>query len=312
MTRRLRRTAALAATATAAMLALSGCLSFTADMTISSEAKGSGTVSIGLQKEAASLFGLTDLAAFEEGIGQQGSEVGAGDLLTGDCTSSETDTEFVQTCTFTDQEFTSQDDPWVIAKDGESIVFTMQSEAQEGQDELLGDASLGTIDVTVTFPGPITAVSGEGASQTGDTEAVVSAPLSGPFDITITSQSSGGGGLLRTLLIVAGVLLLIIVIAVVVFAVLRGRKGSAAPAAAAAPVADATVADAPVAAAPVADVTVADVTVADVTVADAPVADAPVADAPVADAGDTAEAAAPEAAAPDAAPDAEGDGQPPA
>lgn len=311
MTRRIRRTAALAATATAAMLALSGCLSFTADMTISSEAKGSGTVSIGLQKEAASLFGLTDLAAFEEGISQQGSEVGAGDLLTGDCTSSETDTEFVQTCTFTDQEFTSQDDPWVITKDGESIVFTMKNEAQEGQDELLGDASLGTIDVTVTFPGPITAVSGEGASQTGDTEAAVSAPLSGPFDITITSQSSGGGGLLRTLLIVAGVLLLIIVIAVVVFAILRGRKGSAAPAAAATAAAPLT--DAPVTEAPVADAAVADAPVADAAVADAPVADAPVADAP-ANAGDTTEAAAPDMAAPDAAPtqDPEGDGQPPA
>lgn len=252
MTRTLRRAAAMTATATAAMLALSGCLSVTADLDISSDAKASGTVSVGLQKEAASLLGITDLDAFTSGLSDQGAEAGVSGtdvLALGECTTSETDTEFLQTCTLTDA---TLDDPtgWSATKEGDTIVFTVVSEAQEGQEQLLGDASLGDLSITVTFPGPITSISGEGAAQTSDTEATVTGSLSAPLDVRITSESSGGGGLLRTLLIVGGILLLIIVIAVVVFAVLRGRSGSAPDAVAPAADADAAAAaEAPVEAA---------------------------------------------------------------
>lgn len=227
MTRTLRRTAALAATATAAMLALSGCLSVTADISLDADAKASGTVAIGLQKQAASLLGLTDLDAFASGLSDQGQDAGisgSGLLELGECTASETDAEFVQTCTFSDETL-ADPEGWSATREGDTIVFTMVSAAEGGQDELLGDASLGELSVTVTFPGPITSISGAGATQTGDTQATITGSLSSPLDVRITSESSGGGGLLRTLLIVGGILLLIVVIAVVVFAVLRGRSG---------------------------------------------------------------------------------------
>ena len=82
----------------------------TADLNIDSDAKASGTLAIGLQKQAASMLGMTDLDSFSSGITSEGSDAAGSVLSTGDCTPSETDAEYVYTCAFSGQAFTDPAD----------------------------------------------------------------------------------------------------------------------------------------------------------------------------------------------------------
>ena len=242
--RRITRAIALAATSGLAVLTLSGCLSLTANLTVDSDAKATGDLALGLQKQAAGMLGMSDLATFEEGL--QSEELtgdGGGVFESGQCTASETDTEFLYTCTFTDTAFaTSEDGPWTITKDGDVITFRLVNEGSGGTDDPAADmlgSSMGDMTVNVTFPGPIQSITGDGATKNSDTTATVKVPLSDPADITITSAASSGGGIGTILLIVGLALLAIIVIGIIVALVLRGRKSSASSAAIAAPMAGA-------------------------------------------------------------------------
>jgi hypothetical protein len=214
-------------------LALSGCIKLDATVAINSDAKASGVVGIELEKQAASFLGIDGLESFDSEMtsGSLTDESGLGGLT--DCSTSETETGYLYSCTFTDQEFTQDGELWTITREGDSIVFRMASEGQsstDGADALLGEASLGSINVDVTFPGVITEVSGEGAEKTSDTTATISGDLSDTLDVTITSESSTGGvpwSILIVLLVLLAVIILIIVVAVVMIS--RRRRAVAAP-----------------------------------------------------------------------------------
>lgn len=210
-----------------AVLSLSGCLSMTANLTIDSDAQTTGTFAIGLQKQAAGMLGMKDLDTFSSGITSPDVSNGTGDLLTtSDCTASETDTEFVYTCTLTDAELTSKDNPWTVTKDGDSITFHMVNQATSGQtaDELLQGGSLGALVVNVAFPGEITSVTGDFVTKNSDTSVTVSAALSDAVDVTVVSKSSGsGGGISTAILIILIAVIVIILIAVIAFLVTRRR-----------------------------------------------------------------------------------------
>ena len=233
-----------------AVVSLSGCLKLDADLTVNGDATASGTLAVEFQKEAAGFLGISDLASFEENF--SGEELGAEGLDNfTDCTTSETDAAYVYTCTFENEAFTEGDGPWTITKEGDLVVLRVVNEAQSGDDgALLGDANLGSITVSATFPGPITAVSGDAAEKTSDTTATISGSLTESIDASVTSESSSGGFALSALLVVLGalaVLALIVIVAVVLL--MRRRKG---PEAAAAPMADAAPMPDPTAAATIA------------------------------------------------------------
>ena len=231
---RTKRIAGLVGACALAIVGLSGCIKVDADITVNSDATGTGTFAFELQKEAAGFLGISDVEAFEAQMttGDLAGDSGLG-IFDG-CETSESDTGFVYSCSFTDTAFTDPDEgPWTIVKDGDSVVFTMKSEGQadaaatDGAD-LLGDASMGTITVDVTFPGAITSITGEGAEQTSDTTATVSGSLTENISATITSETGGGGlslSVLLVLLVLAAVLILIIVVVVV----LISRRGKGAP-----------------------------------------------------------------------------------
>lgn len=246
--RRLNRRLALVTVGALAVVSLTGCLSMTADVNVNSDAKASGSLAIGLQKQAANMLGMTDLDSFSSGITSEGSDSAGSVLTTGECTASETDTDFVYTCAFSEQAFTDPaDGPWTITKSGEEITFALVNAGSEGltggEDaaDLTGGASMGDLTVNVTFPGEITSVTGTMVEKTSDTTATIKGPMADVFEVTIVSKASGagGGGIGTILLIVGLVLLAIIVIAVVVALLMRGRK----PAPAAAVVAPVVVAE---------------------------------------------------------------------
>lgn len=235
--RRVPRALALAATGGLAVLTLSGCLSMNADLTVNSDAKTSGTFAVGLQKQAAGMLGMTDLGTFEQGLTSEEMSGEAGGLFeSGECVASETDAEYVYTCSFSDVEFKEGDGPWAISKEGDVITFHMVNDGATGESaeaaELVG-GSMGDITVNVTFPGAIQTITGDGATKNSDTSATVKVAMTDAADITITSAASGGGGMGSILLIVGLVLLALIVIAVIIVLVTRGKKSApAAPGAA--------------------------------------------------------------------------------
>lgn len=236
--RSLTRAIALTATGGLAVLTLSGCLSLTANLTVASDATASGDLALGLQKQAAGMLGMTDLAAFEEGLKSPELTGDAGGLFdSGQCTASENDTEFLYTCTFTDTAFATPDDgPWTITKDGDVITFRLVNEgsgdAEDPTAAMLG-GSMGDMTINVTFPGAIQSITGDGVTKTSDTSATVKVPLADAADITITSAASSSGGIGTILLIVGLVLLAIIIIGIVIALVMRGRKSPGAAAIAA-------------------------------------------------------------------------------
>lgn len=231
--RRRARVAGIAVAGVLSMLALTGCLSINADMTITSDAKGTGTFALSLQKQAAKLLGITDLTTFTSGIKQDDTSPGM--LKSATCKASETSDNYVYTCSFTDETFTKSDELWTINKSGNTIVFAMKnnpsSSATNGQNaDLLGGGSLGDVTVNVTFPGTIQSVSGTGATKTSDTTATVKGAMTDSFDVSIVSATSSGPPIGLIIAIVAGVLILIaIVVALIWFLMRRRSKGPQGP-----------------------------------------------------------------------------------
>lgn len=221
-----RRTIGLVGACALAVVALSGCLKLDADLTVNADATASGTLAIEFQKEAAGFLGISDLASFEENF--TGEELGAEGLddFT-DCTTSETDAAYVYTCTFENEAFTEGDGPWTITKEGDLVLLRVVNEAQSGDDAaLLGDANLGSITVSATFPGPITAVSGDAVEKTSDTTATISGSLTESIDARVTAEASSGGLTLSALLVVLlAVAVLALIVIVLVVLLLRRRKG---------------------------------------------------------------------------------------
>ena len=238
-TARRARVIGVSAIGALAVLALSGCLSMTANLTIDSAAKTTGTFAIGLEKQAASMLGMQDLDTFKSGITSPDVSEGTGDLLsTGDCVASETDTEFVYTCTLTDQDLSAAGNPWTVTKADNTITFRMvnQAASSDAGTDLLQGGSLGDLTVNVTFPGEITSVSGAQVTKESDTSVSIVAAVTDAVDVTVTSKANGSGGGYSTLLLV--ILVAAAVIAVVAFLVIHRRREKMPPAVG--PVADGT------------------------------------------------------------------------
>ena len=237
--RTLTRIVALTGACALAVVSLTACLNIEADVAIDSQAKGTGTFTFALQKQAATFLGMTDLNSFKSGLTEQDMTAQGGDILSSDnCTASEDAENFIYACTFADAEFTEDTGPWTITKEGESIVFHMKNEGSEAPEAgasadpmagLLGGGSMGEITVNVTFPGPITAITGAGATKNSDTTATISGSMTDTLDVTITSEAAAKA---NTGLIIAGVIGLLVAIVLVIGLVLlimrgRGKKSGA-------------------------------------------------------------------------------------
>ena len=225
--RRSARLLGLVGACALAVVSLSGCLKLDADLTVNADATASGTLAIEFQKEAAGFLGISDLASFEENFtGEELAGQGLDNFT--DCATSETDAAYVYTCTFENTAFAEGDGPWTITKEGDLVVLRVVNEAQSGDDAaLLGDANLGSISVSATFPGPITATSGDAVEKTSDTTATISGSLTESIDASVTSESSSGGFSVSALLVVLLALaVLALIVIVVVVLLMRRRKGA--------------------------------------------------------------------------------------
>lgn len=235
-----RRVAALAGIAALSVISLSGCIKVDANVAINSDATASGTFAFELQKDAASFLGISDLASFEQQIDEGALTEGQELDSFQECVTGESATGYTYTCTFANTAFTEPDGLWRIAKEGSIIVFTMASEGagEDGAEaaSMLGDAGMGSIDVTVEFPGTITSVQGDLVEKTSDTSARVKASMMDTIDVTIRSEDGAAQGGVAGIIVVAiaaGVVVLLIV--AVILLIMRRRAGTRAPELPAAP-----------------------------------------------------------------------------
>ena len=228
---RLARMSVVAGLGVLAALTLTACIKVEADVVIAEDATGSGTFGFELQKDAAGFLGISDVEAFS-------SQLETGDLAQEDglqafedCEASESETGYVYSCSFANESFSDPTGLWTIEREDSTIVFRMANEGQadEGADFGLGDATMGSIAVNVTFPGTITSVSGDGVSQASDTTASIESSMTQSFDVVIRSEDGAGGlsvAVLAVAIVTAGVIVLIIIVA---FTLIARRRRSGQP-----------------------------------------------------------------------------------
>lgn len=226
-----RRLSALIGVGVITVLTLTGCIKVDATVAIAPDATASGTFAFVLQKEAASFLGINNLDDFSSQIDQgaltDGEELDAFQ----ECVSSETETGFAYTCTFANTPFSDADGLWSISKEDATIVFTMVNDGggeENGEAAgLLGDAGMGSIDVDVEFPGPITSVEGDFVEQVSENEARVSASMTDSVKVTIRSEDGGSSAPIAVILIIAGTAgIVVLLIFAVVLLAMRRRAGA--------------------------------------------------------------------------------------
>lgn len=225
-----RRLAAIAVLPVLALI-LSSCLNLTATMTVNPDATASGNFEIAMNKELLALGGISDLDGFKQNLESE-TDSGAFNEACSP-TYSETDTEYVMNCQFTDQAFVETDAPWEISKSGDNITFRVYNEALDTNDlpAEFKDAALGEIDITATFPGPVSEVTG-GAEKVDDFTVKFGGPVTERIEQTATasatpSSGGGGGGAVLVVVIIIVVLVLIIAGAIIGLLLFLGRKKQA-------------------------------------------------------------------------------------
>ena len=169
------------AVAAALVVGLSGCVSLEADLKLNGNAEASGQMRMSLSKEVASFVGVTDLGAFESQIQQQSeAELPSGASVSYE----ETDASYVV--------LADLDDAVIDDKAGffaEVVNDTVQFRFVNGggeRSEEFGNAGMGTIKLTVEFPGEITSVTG--AEQVDDRTIAYSGSAAAVDEIVATSS----------------------------------------------------------------------------------------------------------------------------
>ena len=182
-TRRLR-----VAVAAALVVGLSGCVSLEADLKLNGNAEASGEMRMSLSKEVASFAGVTDLGVFKSQVQQQGeSELPYGASVTYE----ETDVAYVVVAEF-DEAVLADSAGFSAEVVNDTVQFRFVNGDGESSQEF-GSAGMGTIDLTVEFPGEITSVTG--AEQVDDRAIAYSGSAGAIGEIVATSKIESASSL---------------------------------------------------------------------------------------------------------------------
>jgi hypothetical protein len=177
----------------AVLVLVTGCVSLDAELTIDADATADGTMTVGVNKQLMSFAGISSA----EQLRQQVLDENA---LPEDASLSveETDTDYVMKAGFSGATFDEED--WRIAlDDAGDIEFTFVNEGMSSEDRDLlsagseeSESGLGNIDITVNFPGDVTAYGGEGAQKIDSDTVRWEFPFSTANTITATSTVDSG------------------------------------------------------------------------------------------------------------------------
>ena len=225
MNTRMRRTAGLVAVATMAILTLTACIDVTYKLTVNSDATLSGAFTAAISKEAMAPLGVTSKEQLGEALTSGDMDLGVDNEVAQSCVESEDATNFIVTCTVANVQASELDDAWSLTKTGDELTLNVVSESQGGSGDeaaMPEGMSLGQFSFTATFPGPISSITGNGATKVDENTVTVAGSLSENFNVTVVAASEPGGSAVRLLILV---LLAIAVLAVFAVAMVLLRKG---------------------------------------------------------------------------------------
>lgn len=150
-----RRAVATAAAAALVAVTAAGCVSMDTNLSLDARGNADGGLEAAVDKQAASMLGIASLDSFEQ---QMTSDLDSdfAESLAGqaDMEFSETDTSYVVRANLSGVALTEED--FRAGVDGEQVYFHFEN---EGDDSGM-DLEMGSLTVEVTFPGPVTEVTG--------------------------------------------------------------------------------------------------------------------------------------------------------
>jgi hypothetical protein len=225
MNTRTRRTAGLVAVATMAILTLTACIDVTYKLTVNSDATLSGAFTAAISKEAMAPLGVTSKEQLGEALTSGDMDLGVNNEVAQSCVESEDATNFIVTCTVANVQASELDDAWSLTKTGDELTLNVVSESQGGTGDeaaMPEGMSLGQFSFTATFPGPISSITGNGATKVDENTVTVAGSLSENFNVTVVASSEPSGSAVKLLILV---LLAIAVLAVFAVAMVLLRKG---------------------------------------------------------------------------------------
>ena len=192
MKTRTRRAAGLIAVTTAAIFALTACMSVTYKLSVNSDATLSGTLQVQLAREVASTFGITSKDQLNESITSGELSEGVDPQVAKDCKVVEDSTNFTINCLVDHVQASDVDESWSLTKEGTDLTFHIVSAGQEeSADSIMPGMEIGQFTFSATFPGPISSVTGEGATKTDANTVEVKGSLSKTIDVTVVGSSEG-------------------------------------------------------------------------------------------------------------------------
>lgn len=176
--------ALVAAGIAAATLFTAGCMSMTADITLNDQAKGSGTLTISVNKQVASLAGIGSADAFKAQLTENDTDLPSNASVE----TKESDTDYIATVTFKDTELDDEEFGAEVLDNG-NVKFTFVNEGSEAtsEDDMFADMDMGNVNLTINFPGEVVEFSGEGATKVDEDTVKWSFPLTASTTATATS-----------------------------------------------------------------------------------------------------------------------------
>jgi hypothetical protein len=222
----MKRSAGLVAVAAMAMLVLTACLNVTYNLTVNSDATVSGTLQAQISKQVLNGLGVTSKDQLTQSLTSGDVQTGVNADVAKSCKTDEDATNFTITCTVDHVQATDLNEAWSLTKaDGNLTLHVVSdNQATAGDQSVMPDMNLGDFSFTATFPGPISSITGAGATKVDDNTVTVKGTLSDSFDVTVVADAEPPSSAKTIVIIVVAALIVLAILAIIIFAVRRGKK----------------------------------------------------------------------------------------
>jgi hypothetical protein len=218
---------------------VAGCVNLRGNLTIDRQARASGDLILELDKDFATLGGITSLDAFKSQMTSADDSSGFAPSQWTDTRWSETTEAYVLNGTFRNRTVDNPDG-LSFRRVGDRIIATVRFAGDPdvaGEDgELFGDMNLGQMLLRLRFPGRVLSTSGPGISREGDRAVKIDTPLTTKtMEATWTVQSAIAPPVSRLPYIIGGAAAAALIGGVAAWLLLQRRRRRQAEAAAASP-----------------------------------------------------------------------------
>lgn len=203
----IRRSGGMLALAGLAVVILTSCMNVNYTLVVNPDATVSGTLQLQVAKEAASMLGIATAEDLESQL-KSGELTDAGSSKVLDnCVSGSDDTYIILNCGVTNAPLTDIDDGWSLVREGDTLVMDVKTDSGATGEE--SSVDLGEVTITVTFPGDIISVEGNGVSKTAPDTIVAKGSIDETLDFTVIAAASGASGFNPIWILLAGFIVVI-------------------------------------------------------------------------------------------------------